>query len=184
LSGHFIHKSFFVLTVHINDNFQGYLLTPLKTILLATTVIVLLSACSSETKQKTETAVDNETKQKTQTVIDDKIDAVNEAKKSVAAVAAKNDAAAEQISATVADAPSGSSLYAQKCASCHGKDAEKSALNASQIIAGWKSEKTQNALNGYKAGTFGGKMKAIMEGQSRPLSEAEITLIAEYISAL
>ena len=147
-------------------------MTPLKTVLLTTAAFILLSACGSETKQKQETVFDN------------KIDAVNEAKKSVAAVAAKNDAVVEQINIAVADTPSGSSLYSQKCASCHGKDAEKSALNASQVIAGWKSEKTKTALNGYKAGTFGGKMKAIMEGQSRPLSEAEITLIAEYISAL
>lgn len=147
-------------------------MTPLKTILFTTTALVLLSACSNETKQTTETVFDN------------KLDAVKEAQKSVEAITVKNEKVAEQITAAVTEAPSGSSLYAQKCASCHGKDAEKSALNASQIIAGWKSQKTQSALNGYKAGTFGGKMKAIMEGQSRPLSEAEITLIAEYISGL
>ena len=80
--------------------------------------------------------------------------------------------------------PNGANLYAQKCASCHGKDAKKSALNASEPIAGWDSTKTQDALNGYKDGSYGRKMKNIMQGQTGPLSDSDIKLISDYISIL
>jgi cytochrome c553 len=84
-----------------------------------------------------------------------------------------------------ADAPTsdGKALY-NRCASCHGTHAEKSALNASQIIAGWEAEKTAAALKGYKDGTYGGKMKATMTGQASRLSDADIDALAAYIATL
>jgi len=146
-------------------------LTQYKTILYSALTLVLLSACSNPPEQKTET------------VIDHKLNAVTEAKETVDSINSKTAQTAVQISRT-AEPVSGSRLYVHKCASCHGKDAKKSALNASVSIAGWDTKKTQDALNGYKNGTFGGKMKAIMEGQSKPLSDEEIKLISEYISIL
>ncbi len=148
-------------------------MTPIKTILLTTFSLILLSACGNEPEKKTEQ----------ESILHHKIEAVNEAKKSVEAINEKITDTAVKIDIQE-ETISGSSLYARKCASCHGKDANKSALNASQIIAGWNSKKTQDALNGYKNGTFGGKMKGIMEGQSKPLSESEIILISDFISAL
>lgn len=146
-------------------------MTPIKTILFTTVTLVLLSACTNETEHKSENVFDN------------KLNAMDEAKKSVEATNVRNEKVAEQIVLTTEPA-NGSSLYAKKCASCHGSDAKKSALNASKVIAGWESAQTKNALHGYKAGTFGGKMKGIMEGQSRPLSDSEIILISDYISIL
>lgn len=146
-------------------------MVPFKTILYTTLALTLLSGCNNEIEQKPGTVFDN------------KVNAINEAKKSVEAVNTREQNAAKELKIATKPA-NGSSLYAQKCASCHGKGAEKSALNSSQVIAGWSSEKTKSALNGYKAGTFGGKMKGIMEGQSRPLSDSEITLISDYISIL
>jgi cytochrome c len=48
------------------------------------------------------------------------------------------------------------SLYNSKCASCHGANADKSALGKSAKIAGWSKSKLVSAMNGYKAGTYGG----------------------------
>ncbi len=76
----------------------------------------------------------------------------------------------------------GASLY-KKCASCHGANAEKSALGKSQIIAGWDKSKLVNAMNGYKNGTYGGAMKMIMKGQVAPLSAADVDALATYISS-
>ena len=77
----------------------------------------------------------------------------------------------------------GAKLFAV-CSSCHGAHAEKKALGKSQIIKGWKEEKIIAALHGYKDGTYGGSMKAVMHGQASKLSDADIKALAEYISQL
>jgi cytochrome c553 len=71
-----------------------------------------------------------------------------------------------------------------KCSACHGKNAEKHALGKSQVIQGWKAEKTLAALKGYKDGTYGGPMKGVMKGQVGNLSEADMKALAEYIEGL
>lgn len=144
-----------------------------KPLIYSSLALLLLSACSGMPAEE----------QKTETVVQHKLDAVVEAKKSVEAINIKTEEVKVAIAKEI-EPLSGSILYTSKCASCHGNSAQKSALNSSLPIAGWDSQKTQDALNGYKAGTYGGKMKAIMQGQSRPLSDTEIKLIAEYIAVL
>lgn len=73
----------------------------------------------------------------------------------------------------------------QKCAACHGAKAEKAALGKSEVIAGWKADKTLEALKGYKAGTRNTKgMGAIMKGQTAALSDADMKALADHIAAL
>ncbi len=78
----------------------------------------------------------------------------------------------------------GAKLFATKCAVCHGQKAEKHALGQSKVIAGWDVAKIENALKGYKAGTYGGAMKGTMQGQASQLDDAKIKALAEYISTL
>ena len=78
---------------------------------------------------------------------------------------------------------SGADTY-KKCAGCHGQKAEKKALGKSQAIGGWEATKIETALNGYKAGTYGGAMKGLMKGQVASLDEVKIKELAEYISTL
>jgi len=78
----------------------------------------------------------------------------------------------------------GKALYGQKCASCHGAKAEKSALNKSQIIAQFSEAQVKDALKGYQAGTYGKEMKALMQGQAKALDDAQIDALAKYISNL
>lgn len=80
-------------------------------------------------------------------------------------------------------AADGASLF-KTCATCHGAKAEKSALNKSQVIAGWSSDDTIAALSGYKNGTYGGTMKSTMNAQVKNLDEASITALAKYIETL
>ncbi len=77
----------------------------------------------------------------------------------------------------------GKTLYI-KCAACHGSNGEKAALAKSQIIKGWSVAKVTEALNGYKNGTYGNAMKAVMKGQASGLSDTQIKSLAEYISSL
>jgi len=80
-------------------------------------------------------------------------------------------------------AADGESLY-KTCSTCHGTKADKSALNKSQIIAGWSADKTIAALSGYKDGTYGGPLKGTMAGQVKNLDAEAITALAKYIEGL
>ena len=75
-------------------------------------------------------------------------------------------------------------ILAKKCASCHGASFEKKALNQSQIIKGWKSDRVVVAITGYKAGTYGGKMKGLMKGQVASLNDTQIKEMGDYIESL
>ncbi len=71
-----------------------------------------------------------------------------------------------------------------KCAGCHGNKAQNKALGVSKVIAGWDTKKIEDAIKGYKAGTYGGAMKGVMKSQVATLSDADIKVLAEYISKL
>jgi cytochrome c len=72
----------------------------------------------------------------------------------------------------------------KKCVSCHGANAEKKALNKSAVIAGWSASKIENALRGYKDGSYGKGLKAMMRAQVANMSDREIKSVSEYISSL
>lgn len=90
-------------------------------------------------------------------------------------------AAPAAIEPAVVDA---STLFAQKCVSCHGAKAEKAALNKSQIIANFSEAQIKEALKGYQNGTYGKEMKTLMQGQAKGLNDAQIDALASYISGL
>ena len=71
------------------------------------------------------------------------------------------------------------------CAGCHGADFSKSAMGKSGIVKGWDAAKIETALKGYKAGTLNTYgMGAVMAGQTKNLSEADIADIAKQIAAI
>jgi len=78
----------------------------------------------------------------------------------------------------------GKTVFAQKCASCHGPDAKNAALGKSQVIAGWDAARVENALRGYIDGTYGSSMKPVMQVQAKALSDAQIKAVSEYIGSL
>jgi cytochrome c553 len=96
----------------------------------------------------------------------------------------KSDETKTQIAQTTEKAAADGAVIFKKCASCHGQKAEKSALGKSQIIAGWDTAKLNEALLGYKNGSYGGAMKALMQSQVRNLGDQEIKAVTEYISSL
>ena len=75
----------------------------------------------------------------------------------------------------------GAGLY-KKCAACHGAQAEKKALNKSQIIQNWSEEQLVSSLKGYKDGTYGGAMKGLMKGQVATYSNEDIAKVAKHIT--
>jgi len=79
-------------------------------------------------------------------------------------------------------AADGAAVYQAKCFSCHGAKASKSALNKSQIIAGWDVAKIVASVNGYKNGE-GGAMKAVMKPIASGLSADDLNAVAATIAS-
>jgi cytochrome c-type protein NapB len=68
------------------------------------------------------------------------------------------------------------------CKGCHGADFEKKAMGKSQIVKELSKADIITALKGYKDGSYGGVMKAMMKGQVASLSDADIEAIASEIA--
>ena len=70
------------------------------------------------------------------------------------------------------------------CKSCHGALGEKAAMGKSKVISDLNATEIEAALKGYKDGSYGGAMKALMRGQVMRLSAEDIKTLAEYIPTL
>lgn len=71
-------------------------------------------------------------------------------------------------------------LY-KKCIACHGAQGEKVALGKSKIIKDMSKEDFIASMKGYQDGSYGGPMKAMMTGQVKNLTDADIEALADYI---
>lgn len=67
------------------------------------------------------------------------------------------------------------------CAGCHGANFEKHALGKSKIVKDMSKADVEKALLGYKAGTYGGAMKAVMKGQVAKYSDDDLKAVAQKI---
>jgi cytochrome c553 len=152
---------------------------------------VLLSGCfgGEEKKQASAEAVvksveQTKVEQPTSTVVNEnvakdvveKVEVVKEEVKDIVATVAKE----VQQTSTATPVINGAKLYA-KCASCHGANGEKVALNVSKVIKDFSKENFISAVKGYQNGTYGGTMKTLMNGQVKSLTDDEIKAIADYI---
>ena len=86
------------------------------------------------------------------------------------------------VAASAAMSLSAASIAA--CAGCHGADFSKPAMGKSQVVKGWDAAKIEASLKGYKDGSYGGAMKAVMAGQVKALSDADIADIAKQVAAI
>ncbi|MDD4506249.1 MAG: c-type cytochrome [Sulfurospirillaceae bacterium] len=68
-----------------------------------------------------------------------------------------------------------------KCAACHGEKGEKVSLGKSLIIKDMDKDAFIAALKGYKEGTYGREMKAMMKAQVMMFSDEQMKEIANYI---
>lgn len=125
-----------------------------------------------------ETTVQIEKKEEPKIVKSPMIPSTNDIQKQIVTTSNNTTSSVKKIASKI-DAK----ILYKKCAGCHGINAEKSALGKSKIIRGWDSEKIANALNGYKTGTYGGPMKALMKSQVSTLSKKEIKELSTYIAA-
>ena len=101
---------------------------------------------------------------------------------------AKEKVAEAADSAKEAVAPSanaaGEEAYA-KCAGCHGKDGKTKALGKSEIVAGQSAADLAAKIAEYKAGKRNvSGMGTLMKGQVASMSDEDIKVVSDYISAL
>ncbi|HIO96066.1 MAG TPA: cytochrome C [Campylobacterales bacterium] len=68
------------------------------------------------------------------------------------------------------------------CAACHGADFEKKAMGVSKIVKDMSKEDIITAIKGYKDGSYGGNMKALMKGQVASFDDAKIEAVAGQIA--
>ena len=80
-------------------------------------------------------------------------------------------------------AADGAALYKQ-CVTCHGDNGEKVALGKSKVIKGMSQADIAAAMKGYKAGTFGGSLKSVMEKQVATLSDAQIDEVSAFVAQM
>ena len=80
-------------------------------------------------------------------------------------------------------AADGAAVY-KKCVSCHGTKAEKLPPGGNEIIKDWSAAKLKESLKGYRAGTYGHKMKAAMKGQVGKFTDEDIEAVSNYIPTL
>jgi len=77
-----------------------------------------------------------------------------------------------------------SSAYAVSiavCAGCHGQHFEKKAMGKSKIVKDMTLKEILKALKGYKAGTYGDTMKAMMVSQINNIKDADLEAMAMLI---
>lgn len=158
-------------------------------ILLSTLSALLLLGCSADEQKTAPKETASAEPVKTEVAAEASLPKPAEAPVTAEAPKPVETAAAPQETTVVqppkpAPAMDGATLFKHKCATCHGQNAEKHALNASQIIAGWEKAKVLEALHGYRAGSYGGTMKGMMQGQVKALSDAEMEALAGYIQTL
>ncbi|MBD3793663.1 MAG: hypothetical protein IE889_05820 [Campylobacterales bacterium] len=123
------------------------------------------------------------TKEAAQKVADTATEAVEAATETVAeSVNATTEAVSETVAAAAeAVAPAAPAVNLSACAACHGANFETSAMGVSKVVKDMSQEDIVAALKGYKAGTYGGNMKAIMQGQIASFDDAMIDAAAAQI---
>ncbi len=78
----------------------------------------------------------------------------------------------------------GENLFQDKCAGCHGIQANKKAFGKSKQIKGWNKIELENVLKGYEEDTFKDHLKNVMKKQLQTLKKYDKDLIIEYIEKL
>ena len=145
-------------------------------IFLSATLALLLLGCSNEESSSSKEEVQQSVQKATKIV-------KKEIETTTKKVVKESDEVVKKIPKPVVVKIDGAKLFT-KCTSCHGQNAEKKALNKSNIIKGWSTDKTITAINGYRDGSYGSSMKGVMKPQVAKLTKTEIQALAEYISKL
>lgn len=90
-------------------------------------------------------------------------------------------APAEETAPVAEEAAPAAAVNLSACGACHGANFENAAMGVSKIVKDMSQEEIVAALKGYKAGTYGGAMKGVMQGQVAAFDDAMIEAAAAQI---
>ena len=76
----------------------------------------------------------------------------------------------------------GESLYAARCASCHGANGD--GAGGYPRVNGEPAYSIASKLIGYKNGSYGSSAKGVMELQVQDLSEEELKMLSTFLTGL
>ncbi len=157
------------------------------TILVAVTI--LLSACSDDAVIESDDAVAARLKPVGEVEVAKTAVAAAPAAVAEAAPVETKEIAVAPVAAVVATtAPAsdgGASLYTAKgCTACHGADAKSPIAPAYPSIAGQTKEYLNQQMKDIKSGARSNGQSAAMKGIMAGVSDAEIEILAEYLSGL
>jgi cytochrome c len=94
-------------------------------------------------------------------------------------------AAAALVLSAPALAADGAKLYQEKtCVACHGKDAKTPLTPAYPKIAGQSAAYAEQQMKDIKSGARANGQAAAMKGVMHLVSDAEIKVLADYLSKL
>ncbi|MBL4730895.1 MAG: c-type cytochrome [Sulfurimonas sp.] len=144
-------------------------------VLTSLVVLVFLVACSSDEK-----AASKVVEAPMEVVVEEKLEVID----APALKTLVEEATTDIVESVIIDTKIDAKLLYATCISCHGANGEKAALGKSEVIQGWDTQRTIDALNGYSDETYGGAFKVMMKAQSDKLDETQKKAIAEYISNL
>ncbi len=103
----------------------------------------------------------------------------------VATVATLLTLAGMSISSIASAAPNGAALYVDKtCTACHGKDGKKTLMPDYPKIAGQNKAYVEKQMLDIKSGARKNGNSVAMAGVMGLVSEAEIKVLADYISKM
>ena len=181
-------------------------MTQIKGILIATSLAALLVGCvdsstgaaaraDMESDKQTETKAAPTPKAEEKTSAAQKTEPTATTKAEVPAkeatpAEAEAPKAAEEATSAVKEtpteaptetAPATASVDLNGCIACHGAQFEKVAMGVSKVVKDMSKEEIIAALKGYKDGSYGGNMKALMKGQVAGWDDAKIKAAAKQI---
>ncbi|MDR3177388.1 MAG: c-type cytochrome [Campylobacteraceae bacterium] len=105
------------------------------------------------------------------------------ASKTAGKIVQKAGDVASVASSPLYDLENGKKVF-KRCVPCHGPKANLSAVGKSQDISKWSKKSIEDALKGYKDGTYGGSTKATMTSLLKTLKPQDIVDVASYIPTL
>ena len=181
-------------------------MTQIKGILIATSLAVLLAGCvDSSTGAAARADMEGDKQAETNTApkpkAEEKASVAQQAKPAPAteATTPAQDATPAEAEAPVATeeatpvaeetpaktpaetAPTTASVDLNGCVACHGAQFEKVAMGVSKVVKDMSKEDIITALKGYRDGSYGANMKALMQGQVGSWDDAKIEVVATQI---
>ena len=81
-------------------------------------------------------------------------------------------------------AQDGGQLFQRACIGCHGESGTSTEMGIPNALKGQSADALYKKMLGYKAGTFGGSRRNVMQSAVKSYSEEQIRALADSVAKL